>query len=186
MHYLFCKMIKHHNCFEHYNFHKCVLSSKSEHYYDFWRSCDTEDWSNDAENSALHHRHFKLWNIIIILPFYCSFSSNKFSLGEHKITARFGHNWVGKNVILFTSSQARSCVFHIYTVQTMQMFSQKQDCIWWALRFMCEMYNLLISLPSLAILVCLSLSSQLSINSPLPQPGSRKWHHRHKTDGLVS
>ncbi len=20
-------------------------------------SCDTEDWSNDAENSALHHRH---------------------------------------------------------------------------------------------------------------------------------
>ncbi len=26
------------------------------------RSCDTEDWSNDAENSALHHRnklHFK-------------------------------------------------------------------------------------------------------------------------------
>ncbi len=26
-------------------------------------SCDTEDWSNDAENSALHHRnklHFKI------------------------------------------------------------------------------------------------------------------------------
>ncbi len=21
------------------------------------RSCDTEDWSNDAENSALHHRN---------------------------------------------------------------------------------------------------------------------------------
>ncbi len=21
------------------------------------RTCDTEDWSNDAENSALHHRH---------------------------------------------------------------------------------------------------------------------------------
>ncbi len=28
-------------------------------------SCDTEDWSNDAENLALHH-------------------SNKFSMGEHK------------------------------------------------------------------------------------------------------
>ncbi len=53
MHYRFCKMIKHHNCFEHYNFHKCFLSSKSEHYYDFWRSCDTEDWSNDAENTVL-------------------------------------------------------------------------------------------------------------------------------------
>ncbi len=23
------------------------------YYYDFWRSCDTEDWSNDAENTAL-------------------------------------------------------------------------------------------------------------------------------------
>ncbi len=26
---------------------------KSSYYYDFWRSCDTEDWSNDAENTAL-------------------------------------------------------------------------------------------------------------------------------------
>ncbi len=30
------------------NNQKCLLSSKSV-YYDFWRSCDTEDWSNDAE-----------------------------------------------------------------------------------------------------------------------------------------
>ncbi len=29
------------------------LSYKSVYYYDFWRSCDTEDWRNDAENSAL-------------------------------------------------------------------------------------------------------------------------------------
>ncbi len=32
---------------------KLFLSSKSVYYYDFWRSCDTEDWSNDAENTAL-------------------------------------------------------------------------------------------------------------------------------------
>ncbi len=32
---------------------QCFLSSESAYYYDFWRSCDTEDWSNDAENSAL-------------------------------------------------------------------------------------------------------------------------------------
>ncbi len=28
-------------------------------------SCDTEDWSNDAKNSALHHRnklHFKIYS----------------------------------------------------------------------------------------------------------------------------
>ncbi len=27
--------------------------SWAAYYYDFWRSCDTEDWSNDAENTAL-------------------------------------------------------------------------------------------------------------------------------------
>ncbi len=35
------------------NNQKCFLSSKSAYYNDFWRSCDTEDCSNDAENSAL-------------------------------------------------------------------------------------------------------------------------------------
>ncbi len=36
-------------------FHKNIKQgiSKAAYYYDFWRSCDTEDWSNDAENSAL-------------------------------------------------------------------------------------------------------------------------------------
>ncbi len=24
---------------------------------EFWRSCDTEAWSNDAENSALNHKN---------------------------------------------------------------------------------------------------------------------------------
>ncbi len=38
--------------------------NKSAYYYDFWRSCDTEDWSNDAENWALRHRnklYFKVY-----------------------------------------------------------------------------------------------------------------------------
>ncbi len=35
------------------NNQKFFLSNKSVYYYDFWRSCDTEDWSNDAENTAL-------------------------------------------------------------------------------------------------------------------------------------
>ncbi len=35
------------------NNQKCFLSSKSAYYYDSEGSCDTEDWSNDAENSAL-------------------------------------------------------------------------------------------------------------------------------------
>ncbi len=35
------------------NNQKCVLSSKSAYYYDFRRSRDTKDLSNDAENTDL-------------------------------------------------------------------------------------------------------------------------------------
>ncbi len=42
-----------HDCFQHDNNQKCVLSSKSAYYYDFRRSRDTEDLSNDAENTDL-------------------------------------------------------------------------------------------------------------------------------------
>ncbi len=46
--------MKQHNCFEYFNNNnKYFLSNNSVYYYDFWRSCDTEDWSNDAENTAL-------------------------------------------------------------------------------------------------------------------------------------
>ncbi len=44
---------------------KCFLSINSVYYYDFWRSCDTEDWINDAGNTAAHHRNklqFKLYS----------------------------------------------------------------------------------------------------------------------------
>ncbi len=37
--------MKQHNSFN--------IDNKSAYQNDFWRSCDTEDWSNDAENSAL-------------------------------------------------------------------------------------------------------------------------------------
>ncbi len=44
-------------------------------------SCDTEDWSNDAENSALHHRnklHFKMYSnrkqVYFFLSKYYSFT----------------------------------------------------------------------------------------------------------------
>ncbi len=35
------------------NNQKCFLSNKSAYYYYFWRSCNTEDWSNDDENTDL-------------------------------------------------------------------------------------------------------------------------------------
>ncbi len=48
----FHKNVKQYNCFQHAYNHN-VSWAVNQHYYDFWRSCDTEDWSNDAENTAL-------------------------------------------------------------------------------------------------------------------------------------
>ncbi len=83
------------------NNQKCFLSSKSAYYYDFWRSCDTEDWSNDAENTALITEiNYRLTHIHIensylkidmifhnvtnftVVFFFFFFLSNKCSLGE--------------------------------------------------------------------------------------------------------
>ncbi len=55
-------------------------------------SRDTEDWSNDAENTALHHRNNYIFEYIQaeilncnnISQYYCFFWSNKCMLGEHK------------------------------------------------------------------------------------------------------
>ncbi len=62
MNHSFHKYIKQHNCFHQWKYeellpvqHIRVISGGS---------CDTEDWSNDAEDSALHHKnklHFKIY-----------------------------------------------------------------------------------------------------------------------------
>ncbi len=62
------------------------------YYYDFWRSCDSEYWRNDAENSAAHHRNKLQFNniltekiailIVNISHFLLYFWSNKCSHGE--------------------------------------------------------------------------------------------------------
>ncbi len=45
------------------NNQKCFFSSKSSYKNDFWRSRDTEDCSNDAENTAAHHKNKLQFNI---------------------------------------------------------------------------------------------------------------------------
>ncbi len=45
--------------FHNNNNDKFFLSSKSAYYYDFWRSCDTEDWSNDAENTDYFSKYIQ-------------------------------------------------------------------------------------------------------------------------------
>jgi len=51
-------------------------------------SCDTEDWSNNSENSALRHRnklHFNSDFKLLQYHFYCFIEwSNKCSLGRRK------------------------------------------------------------------------------------------------------
>ncbi len=39
-------------------------------------SCDTEDWSNDAENSVLHHLHFAR-NLFGLIYFFQKHLTNK-------------------------------------------------------------------------------------------------------------
>ncbi len=71
---------KQHNCFRASNLHIRSISEES---------CDTEDWSNDAENTALNHRnkfYFKINNLknnsnltylLIYLLIWKIFISNK-------------------------------------------------------------------------------------------------------------
>ncbi len=54
-------------------------------------SCDTEDWSNDAENSGLHHRnklHFKIWwnrkQILLIVIIFHNIFFFYHGFGEHR------------------------------------------------------------------------------------------------------
>ncbi len=65
-----CFPQKYLNCLNIDNNLKCVLSSKSAYYNYSVGSCDTEDWSNDAENSALTSQnklHLKYIILIIFL-----------------------------------------------------------------------------------------------------------------------
>ncbi len=73
--------------FKNVNNQKYFLNSKSAYLNYFWRSCDTEDWSNDAENTF--DNIFKLKTAIInksnISQYYCFnvfFYLKKCSLGE--------------------------------------------------------------------------------------------------------
>ncbi len=74
------------------NNHKCFLS---RYYYDFWRSCDTDDWSNDAESTALITdinyilTDIHIETVKINIKLNCNnillyFWSNKYILGEQK------------------------------------------------------------------------------------------------------
>ncbi len=61
-------------------------------------SCDTEDWNNDAENSALHHSnklHFKIYSNRQQLNFsyykitvFTGFQINKCSLCDHEMSLK--------------------------------------------------------------------------------------------------
>ncbi len=46
------------------NNQKFIFNTRKNGFLISERSCDTEDWINDTENSALHHRnklHFKIY-----------------------------------------------------------------------------------------------------------------------------
>ncbi len=53
------------------------------YYYDFWRSCDTEDWSNDAENTDINYSLTEInfgkseYNMYIVFTQYFLYLYNK-------------------------------------------------------------------------------------------------------------
>ncbi len=80
MHHHFYKKIKQHSCFQ------IVI---------YEGSCDTEYWSNDAENSASHHRnqiHLKIYFKLIVFQNWLYFDQINASLVTLK--AFFKKNWI--------------------------------------------------------------------------------------------
>jgi len=51
------KIFKQYNCFNIDNYKKCFLKANQSIRMISKGSCNTEGWSNDAENSALLHRN---------------------------------------------------------------------------------------------------------------------------------
>ncbi len=47
--------IKKYQIFQKNNMKSFNTYNKSAYYYDFWRSCDSEDCSNDAENTEINY-----------------------------------------------------------------------------------------------------------------------------------
>ncbi len=68
-------------------------------------SCDTEDWSNDAENSAFYHRnklHFKIYLINILsnnISQYYSFCCSFDQLNAPLMSIRYLFNNIKKKPI---------------------------------------------------------------------------------------
>ncbi len=87
------------NCFNIDNNQKCFLSIKSAYYYDFWRSCDTEDWSNDDENTALITG---INYILIYIHIENYFWSNKCCLlvSKSDVTGTIPLSWVIDTIII--------------------------------------------------------------------------------------
>ncbi len=58
------------------NNQKRFLSRKSAYYYDFWRSCDPEDWSNDAGNTEINNTltHIHIENCFNVLYYFTIFA----------------------------------------------------------------------------------------------------------------
>ncbi len=43
------------------NIVRAIINNRAAIIIDFWRSCDIEDWRNDAENTALRHRKYMIF-----------------------------------------------------------------------------------------------------------------------------
>ncbi len=71
-------------------------------------SCDTEDWSNDAENSALHHR-----NKLLLKTYY-----NRSYFKQH---VWLSHDFVHAFILLFKYKDSKSFLYKALSVSSLSL-----------------------------------------------------------------
>ncbi len=112
--------------------------NKSAYYTDFWRSCHTEDWSNDAENTALITFEHQC---ISIHTYKCVFSESALNflwwrrrnrkLMNQTLTDRCLGNTVPLTRMMFTSSSSITADHRLSVSATVENTDYERPKIHW-------------------------------------------------------
>jgi len=73
-------------------------------------SCDTEEWSNDAENSAFHHRnklHFKIYSNIYNITVLLYFDQINLAFFSRTLFQKLFQTWHVSQIIIYTYLQQK-------------------------------------------------------------------------------
>ncbi len=101
-------------------------------------SCDTEDWWNYAENSALHHSnklHFKIWNRKVHLKccnlsqFYCIFDQINVALVNARHKNFFFKSY--QCIYIYTATKKDKNTFKKNTNELLDQLTWSEPALFW-------------------------------------------------------